>query len=67
VRLSRRFRITERVSLDVLAEGFNLLNRANFGVPNNTLGSGTAPLPTFGQPTAAFDPRQFQFGLKLSF
>jgi hypothetical protein len=67
MRLSRRFRITERVSLDVLAEGFNLLNRANFGVPNNTFGSGTTPLATFGQPTAAFDPRQFQFGLKVSF
>ena len=67
LRLSRRFRITERVRLDVLAEGFNLFNRANFGVPNNTFGSGVTPLPTFGQPTAAFDPRQFQFGLKLSF
>lgn len=67
LRLSRRFRLTERVGLDVLAEGFNLFNRANFGVPNNTFGSGTTPLATFGQPTAAFDPRQFQFGLKVSF
>jgi hypothetical protein len=67
MRLSRRFRITERVGLDVLAEGFNLFNRANFGVPNNTFGSGVAPLTTFGQPTQAFDPRQFQFGLKVSF
>jgi hypothetical protein len=67
VRLRRRFRITERVSLDVLAEGFNLFNRSNFGVPNNTFGSGVTPNATFGQPTAAFDPRQFQFGLKLSF
>jgi hypothetical protein len=67
MRLSRRFQITERVGLDVLAEGFNLFNRANFGVPNNTFGSGATPLATFGQPTAAFDPRQFQFGLKVSF
>ena len=67
LRLSRRFRITEKVGLQVLAEGFNLFNRANLGVPNNTLGSGSTPLPTFGQPTAAFDPRQFQFGLKVSF
>ena len=67
MRLSRRFRINERVALDLLAEGFNLFNRANFGVPNNTFGSGTTPLATFGQPTAAFDPRQLQFGLKLSF
>ena len=67
LRLSRRFRMTERFSLQVLAEGFNILNRANFGVPNNTFGSGSSPLPTFGQPTAAFDPRQLQFGLKVSF
>jgi hypothetical protein len=67
LRLSRRFRLTERLGLDVLAEGFNLFNRANFGVPNNTFGPGVTPLATFGQPTAAFDPRQFQFGLKLSF
>jgi hypothetical protein len=67
LRLNRRFAITERVGLDLIAEGFNLFNRANFGVPNNTYGSGPAPLVTFGQPTAAFDPRQLQFGLKLSF
>lgn len=67
LRLSRRFRLTERVSLDVLAEGFNLFNRSNFGVPNNTFGSGTTPLATFGRPTAAFDARQFQFGLRVSF
>jgi hypothetical protein len=67
MRLRRRYRVTERVALEVLAEGFNLFNRANFGVPNNTFGSGTTPLPTFGQPTAAFDSRQFQFGLKVSF
>jgi hypothetical protein len=65
--LSRRFHVTERVDLQLIAEGFNVLNRANFGVPNNTIGSGPTPLPTFGQPTAAFDPRQFQFGMKVTF
>jgi hypothetical protein len=67
LRLSRKFHLTERVDLQLLAEGFNMLNRANFGVPNTTFGSGATPLPTFGQPTAAFDPRQFQFGMKVSF
>ena len=67
LRLSRRFRITERVDLQLLAEGFNVLNRANYGVPNNTFGSGSQPVPAFGQPTSAFDPRQFQFGMKVSF
>jgi hypothetical protein len=67
LRLSRRIHLSERVDLQLLAEGFNVLNRANFGVPNNTFGSGLNPLPTFGQPTAAFDPRQFQLGLKVTF
>ena len=67
LRVSRRFRLTERVDLQLLAEGFNVLNRANFGVPNNTFGSGINPLPAFGQPTAAFDPRQFQFGIKIQY
>jgi hypothetical protein len=59
--------LSERVGLQLLAEGFNVLNRANYGVPNNTFGSGANPLPTFSRPTAAFDPRQFQFGMKVSF
>jgi hypothetical protein len=67
LRLSRTFRLTERVDLQLLAEGFNVLNRANYGVPNNTVGPGSQPLATFGQPTSAFDPRQFQFGMKVSF
>jgi hypothetical protein len=67
LRIGREFRLTDRIGLRMLAEGFNLFNRANYAVPNNTFGTGAAPLPTFGQPTAAFDPRQFQLGLKLSF
>ena len=67
LRVSRRFHVTERVDLQLIAEGFNVLNRANFGIPNNTIGSGPTPLPTFGQPTAAFDARQFQFGMKVTF
>jgi carboxypeptidase family protein len=63
LRLSRRFELTERVDLQLLAEGFNILNRANYGVPNNTLSAGAR----FGQPTTAFDPRQFQFGVKVEF
>ena len=63
----RDFRNLERVDLQLLAEGFNVLNRANLGIPNNTFGAGPTPRATFGQATSAFDPRQFQFGFKLSF
>lgn len=67
LRLSRRFSFTEKTYLELLAEGFNLLNRSNLSVPNNTIGTGVTPLATFGRPTAAFDPRQFQVGFRLSF
>jgi hypothetical protein len=67
LRLSRRFQFTERVSLELLAEGFNVLNRSNFAIPNNTFGTGATPPASFGQPTAAFEPRQFQLGLRLGF
>lgn len=67
LRLSRRFRFTERVEVEAIAEAFNALNRANLQLPNNTFGTGQTPLATFGLPTAASDPRQIQFGLRLSF
>jgi hypothetical protein len=63
LRVSRRFKLTERVDLQLLAEGFNVLNRANLAVPINTLSAGAR----FGLPTQAFDPRQFQFGMKFGF
>lgn len=67
LRLSRRFRVTERFELETIAEGFNVLNHANLQLPNNTFGTGATPLATFGRPTAASDPRQIQFGLRLSY
>ncbi|HEX8291980.1 MAG TPA: hypothetical protein VF570_09515, partial [Pyrinomonadaceae bacterium] len=67
LRLSRRFRLTERAELETVVEGFNVLNRANYQVPNNVYGTGATPLPSFGLPTAAADPRQVQLGLRLTF
>ncbi|HUQ32500.1 MAG TPA: carboxypeptidase regulatory-like domain-containing protein [Pyrinomonadaceae bacterium] len=67
LRLSRKFRITERVGLEAIMEGFNVLNRSNFQIPNNTFGTGQTPLATYGTPTAASDPRQLQVGLRISF
>ena len=63
--------ITERVSLEFRAEMFNVLNRANFGVPSNTLYNGTAvpgsaPLGTAGVITSTnTTSRQIQFAMKL--
>jgi hypothetical protein len=67
VRLNRRFRFSEQLSLETIVEGFNLLNRSNLQLPNNTFGTGTTPLPNFGRPTSADNPRQIQFGLRLNF
>jgi hypothetical protein len=67
LRLSRKFHITEALKLEAIVEGFNVLNRANLQIPNNIFGTREKPLPTFGQATAATDPRQIQFGFRFSF
>jgi hypothetical protein len=67
LRLSRSFRFRDHSALEVIAEGFNVLNRSNLQIPNNVFGTGVAPRPTFGLPTAAADARQIQLGLRLSF
>lgn len=68
LRLSRRIAFGERTSLETIVEGFNVLNRANLQLPNNTLNpANPATLLTFGRPTAADSPRQIQFGLRLNF
>ncbi|HYG80874.1 MAG TPA: TonB-dependent receptor, partial [Pyrinomonadaceae bacterium] len=68
LRLSRRFRFGERTNLEAIVEGFNVLNRSNLQLPNNTLNpSNPATLRSFGLPTAADNPRQVQLGLRLNF
>ena len=67
LRVSRAFTIREPHRLEVIVDAFNVLNRSNFLIPNNTFGTGSFPPPSFGQPTAASDPRQFQIGIRWSF
>ncbi|HEU4597726.1 MAG TPA: TonB-dependent receptor, partial [Pyrinomonadaceae bacterium] len=67
LRLSRRFSFGERMNLETIVEGFNVLNRANLQLPNNIFGTGSTPGASFGLPTAADNPRQVQFGLRLNF
>jgi hypothetical protein len=66
-RLSRELRIREHTELELMAEVFNAFNRTNLQFPNTTWGTGTTPLPTFGRATGANDPRQIQFGTRLTF
>jgi len=70
LRVSRAFRIAGRVSVEGLAEVFNLTNRTNNLTRNTNFGSGvypTNPSPTFGQITAVGDPRTWQFALRMRF
>ena len=73
MRLTRVLRFGERTNLEIIAEGFNLFNRFNEAAASpdfrdvnlfNQRGPGGR---YYSRPTAAFDPRQFQFGLKLNF
>ena len=73
LRLAKLVPIGEHVRLELIAEGFNLFNRFNEAAAspfiddvrafNQRAGNGRY----YSRPTAAFDPRQFQFGLKLNF
>jgi hypothetical protein len=67
LRLSRKFQLADHFGLEAIAEGFNVLNRSNLQIPNNTFGTGLAPRAGFGRPTSAADARQFQLGLRFSF
>ena len=59
-------RIRERLNLQFRAEIFNLLNRANFNLPNAVVFTPSGVSPTAGVITStSTTSRQVQFGLKL--
>jgi hypothetical protein len=73
LRVMRHIRFGERFRLDLIAEGFNLFNRFNEAAASsffqdvNAFASRDGSGRYFSRPTAAFDPRQFQFGVKINF
>ncbi len=69
-RLTRNLRVSDRVRLQLIAEGFNLTNHVNAVSLNGVFGTGSYPSnpsPTFRQITAVSDPRALQFALRLAF
>lgn len=71
--VTRAIRFGERVRLDLIAQGFNLLNRFNeasaspFFSDVNAFNQRAGNGRYFSRSTASYDPRQFQFGVKLNF
>lgn len=58
LRVTKRIPVAERASLELIVDIFNIANRYNVAA--------VSPLFTnAGQATAAYDPRQFQFGLRV--
>jgi hypothetical protein len=73
LRVARTVPLGERVRLELIADGFNLFNRFNEGSASpfiddvRAFNQRASNGRYYSRPTAAFDPRQFQFGVKLNF
>jgi hypothetical protein len=71
-KLAKNFKIGERLNVQIIAQAFNLTNRANYG---NNFGNNISSPNTFGHPigffapTATFIPRSLwsEFGVHFSF
>jgi len=73
MRLTKTVPFGERIKLDLIAEGFNLFNRFNEAAASpfiddvRLFNERATNGRYYSRPTATFDPRQFQFGVKLNF
>ena len=73
LRLAKMVPLGEHFRLELIAEGFNLFNRFNEAAASPFIDDVRAFSQRadngryYSRPTAAFDSRQFQFGLKLNF
>ncbi len=65
MRVSKRVPLGERFKLDLIADAFNLFNRTNVAAVNQLCDPTAGSTCSAGQPTSAYDARQFQFALKL--
>jgi hypothetical protein len=64
--LIKRTPISENVNIEFRMEVFNVFNHTNFFITSTALPQ-NINAATFGQITETFDPRIFQFALKLNF
>ncbi|MCU1303786.1 MAG: hypothetical protein JWQ87_4070 [Candidatus Sulfotelmatobacter sp.] len=63
IRVSKRIYFGERFNMDLIADVFNIANRNNVAAVSPLCSSSFC---NAGQATAAYDPRQFQFAIKLN-
>jgi len=65
----KTFQLSDRFGLQFRAEAFNVFNHTNFqlGGAGGLTGFNNLNNAQFGQASGTFNPRQLQFGLKLSF
>jgi outer membrane receptor protein involved in Fe transport len=74
-RITREFRFREYARLQLIGEGFNILNRANFNNVRTTFYNVTGAFPNqklvlapgFGQAQGTFNPRILQLAAKIIF
>ncbi len=66
-RVLKYFPFGKTAHLDLVAEAFNLFNRANVAQVNPIFGAGTLPQPGFLQPLTGAGSRQLQFSLDFEF
>ena len=60
--LAKTWGLRGRATIELRWEVFNLLNRANFDLPNRVFGN-----PNFGRIFSAKNPREMQYGARLTF
>jgi hypothetical protein len=66
LRVSKAINFGERFRLDLIADAFNLTNHTNIAAVNQLCDPSSGATCLAGQPTAAYDARQFQFALKFN-
>jgi hypothetical protein len=63
MRVAKRIYFGERFNMDLIADMFNIANKMNVAAVSPLCSSTSC---NAGQATAAYDPRQFQFAMKLN-
>ena len=63
LRVAKRINFSERFSMDLITDMFNIANKVNVSAVSPLCSSTSC---NAGQPTADYDMRQFQFAIKLN-